>query len=150
MVPTAAQVQLNTRFEALNDHLSQLNLLILEHTAVRAFCLEVEQVSEVWVNHIIPPLFLSNYSVIEDNERVFKDGVDIRRIAVLYANSKRMIIISELARVAKEIKTADAHIKELYAKHPDSHLRMLDNWVEEIKERLAGAKEEADGLQKVK
>lgn len=149
MVPTPAQAQLNTRFEALNSRLSQLNLLILEHAAVRAFCLEAE-VSEAWIRHIIPPHFLNNYSVIEGNERVFKDGVNIRKIAVLYANCKRRIIINELISVTKETTTTDTHIKALYAKHPDSHLRMLDNWVEEIKERLAGVSEEASGLQKVR
>lgn len=81
---------------------------------------------------------------------MFKEGVNIRKIAVLYANCKRRTIINELVRVTKETATTDAHIKALYAEHPDSHLRMLDNWVEEIKERLDGVSEEASGLQKVK
>lgn len=136
--PTATQKRLNKLVKTANDRLSKLNLLVFGYITVQKFCLELKQAEELeaWLEYLIPWQFLNGFSVIKDNRRVFNDGVNLREIAVLFMNSKRLVAIKELAGVTNEITTADAEIKALYAKCPDSHLRTLDNWAEEIKERL--------------
>lgn len=148
--PTATQEKLNKRFTALNSRLTQLNLTVLEHISVRVSCLEVDQTTEVWVDFLIPDRFLLHFSAVGEDGRVFHSGVKLRDIAVLYMNSKRRLAIKELAQVVGESTTLDAEIKALYASSPDSHLRMLDNWIEEIKERLEGVSEGVERLEKMK
>lgn len=148
--PTATQEKLNTRFDRLNSRLTQLNLVIIEHIGIRMSCLEVKQTTEVWVDFLIPDKFLLHFSTIEDGRRVFNNGVKLRNIAVLYMNNKRRLAIKELVGVTKEITALDSEIKALYARKPDSHLRVLDNWIEEFKERLVGVSEGVGGLGRVK
>lgn len=148
--PTPTQEALNKRFTALNSRLTRLNLVVLEHISVRMSCLDVDQTTEVWVDFLIPDQFLLHFSAVGEDGRVFNNGVKLRDIAVLYMNNKRRLAIKELAEVAIESTTLDSDIKALYASNPDSHLRMLDNWIEEIKERLEGVSEGVGSLDKMK
>lgn len=147
--PTAVQQKLDLRFNALNTRLTNLNLSILQHINIRKSCLEVENTSEEWIEHLVPPKFLLQFSALGKDGRAYHDGVGLRTIAAAYANARRKVAGRELMAVTKAIAALDSEIKALYARNPDSHLRMLDNWIEEIKERLEGVSEEITEMKKV-